>query len=151
MLSHGLFLLALATVRVIAQTTSSGPTCKAAPGTASWPSADTWVSLNQTVGGQLIKTIPPGSVCHAQQQFYSPQLCPLVLNAWSNEFFHSEDPVSVEWNNWNNDTCLPIPSYPCSGEGYPVYVVNATTPQHVKAGIDFGMTLMYFEGKYLPA
>lgn len=139
-MSHLFIALALAAATTaVAQTTKTGgPTCKAAPGSASWPSPDLWAGLNATVGGQLIKTVPPGSVCHQQQPAFSTSLCPLVLNAWSNEYFHSEDPVSVEWNNWNNDTCLPIPSYPCSGEGYPVYVVNATTPLHVKAGVDFG-------------
>jgi FAD/FMN-containing dehydrogenase len=40
-------------------------------------------------------------------------------------------------NNWNNDTCLPIATYPCSGQGYPIYVVNATCAEDVKKGVDF--------------
>jgi hypothetical protein len=117
---------------------AAATSCKAIPGSADWPAPEVWAGLNQLVGGQLIKTVPPGAVCHAQQPSYNVATCGAVLQAWSNEFFHSDDPVSVEWNNWNNDTCLPIPRYPCSGEGYPVYVVNATTAQHVKAGVDFG-------------
>lgn len=31
------------------------------------------------------------------------------------------------WNQWINDTCLPDADYPCSGQGYPVYVVNASS------------------------
>jgi hypothetical protein len=42
-------------------------------------------------------------------------------------------------NNWNNDSCLPIPGVRCSGEGYPVYVVNAISVGDVKAGVDFAM------------
>lgn len=41
------------------------------------------------------------------------------------------------WNQYNNDTCLPIPNTPCSGAGYPIYVVNASTPAHVQAGVRF--------------
>ncbi|KAF2164919.1 hypothetical protein M409DRAFT_24821 [Zasmidium cellare ATCC 36951] len=37
----------------------------------------------------------------------------------------------------NNDSCLPNASAPCSGLGYPVYVVNATSADHVKLAIDF--------------
>ena len=40
---------------------------------------------------------------------------------------------------FNNDTCLPEPSYPCSGAGYPAFVINATSSEHVKMGVDFGM------------
>jgi hypothetical protein len=42
------------------------------------------------------------------------------------------------WNQYSNDTCLPDPSYPCSPDGYPAYVINATTPELVKLGVDFG-------------
>lgn len=45
--------------------------------------------------------------------------------------------MSIAWNNMNNDSCLPDPSAPCSGLGYPVYVVNATSAEEVKLGIDF--------------
>jgi hypothetical protein len=47
-----------------------------------------------------------------------------------------DDPVNSAWNNFN-DTCLPDPQYLCSGIGYPQYVVNATTAEHVKAVVDF--------------
>lgn len=37
----------------------------------------------------------------------------------------------------NNDSCLPNTSAPCSGLGYPIYVVNATSANDVKLAIDF--------------
>jgi hypothetical protein len=46
--------------------------------------------------------------------------------------------VSVMGDVWANWTCLPDPDLPCSASGYPSYVVNASTAEHVKAGIDFG-------------
>lgn len=36
--------------------------CKAAPGSADWPTAQTWADFNQTVGGRLIKAVPPAAV-----------------------------------------------------------------------------------------
>lgn len=113
------------------------PACKSVPGGDGWPSLDTWAALNQSIGGRLIQPIPPGAVCHPSQPSYNALQCPGVQTAWFTEPLHSEDPVSVMWNNWNNDTCLPDPRLNCSPTGYPVYVVNATTPQHVKIGIDF--------------
>ncbi len=32
---------------------------------------------------------------------------------------------------------MPIATYPCSGQGYPIYVVNATCAEDVKKGVDF--------------
>lgn len=113
------------------------PSCRAVPGGAGWPSADLWSALNTTVEGRLLKPAPPGAVCHPSQPTYSKDACTAVQANWTDEFFHSSNPVSVEWNNWTNDTCLPDASQPCSGEGYPVYVVNATTPQHVQAAVKF--------------
>ncbi|RNJ53474.1 hypothetical protein D7B24_001763 [Verticillium nonalfalfae] len=65
-------------------------------------------------------------------------MCPSVEAAWSVYEFHTGHPISVMWDNFSNDSCLPNPSYPCSPAGYPPYVVNATTAEHVKLGIDFG-------------
>ncbi len=112
--------------------------CKAIPGGSDWPSLETWNQLNQTVGGHLLKPSPPGAVCHAAQATFSAEQCSAVQAKWGSDEFHSDDPVSVEWNNWTNDSCIPDPRLTCNADGYPVYVINATTPQHVKAGIDFG-------------
>lgn len=34
------------------------------PGDAGWPSVQDWASLNETVGGQLIATVPLAAACH---------------------------------------------------------------------------------------
>ncbi|KAF8858390.1 hypothetical protein BDZ45DRAFT_743429 [Acephala macrosclerotiorum] len=86
--------------------------CKAVPGPPGWPSIQEWVTFNRSLGGVLLKPPPPGS-------------------------FHEGDPISIAFNNWNNDSCLPYPGIPCRGEGYPIYVVNATKPEHVWKGISF--------------
>ena len=117
------------------------PTCKAAPGTSAWPTPETWAELNKTTDGRLLMPAPPGAVCFQNQPTYNAAKCLQVQLQWGDEFFHTNDPVSVEWNNWTNDTCIPNPlaGLTCSGAGYPIYVINATTPQHVKTGIEFGL------------
>lgn len=40
------------------------PGCKCFPGDACWPSPADWESLNQAVGGRLVKTTPIGAPCH---------------------------------------------------------------------------------------
>jgi len=112
-------------------------TCKAVPGSSSWPSLEVWAKLNDTVGGQLIKPIPPGAVCHPGQPSYNSSICPTVQTEWITYPFHRTSPVSSAWNNYNNDTCLPDTTYSCSGKGYPEYVINATSAEHVALGVAF--------------
>lgn len=119
-----------------------GPTfakCKAAPGTESWPSARSWANLNESTGGRLIGASPPGAVCHQGQPTYDADKCPAVRAGWLVYDFHAQDPISNMWNEFSNDTCLPFADTPCSPAGYPAYALNATTADHVKQGLDFGL------------
>lgn len=127
----------MALVMVELLSLASAKVCKAIPGSPGWPTLSAWSSLNKTLGGQLIKPVPPGAVCHPDQPTYNAAVCPSVQTAWNTFPFDLDDPVNSAWNNFNNDTCLPDPQYPCSGVGYPQYVVNATCAEHVKAGVDF--------------
>ncbi|KAI9150364.1 VAO-type flavoprotein oxidase [Paramyrothecium foliicola] len=111
--------------------------CKAVPGSSAWPSTDKWRKLNETVEGRLFRPTPPAAVCHSERPEFNEEACAAVTKAWEGHDFHTYDPVSTLWNNWNNDTCLPDPKFPCSGDGYPALVVNATTAEHVKAAVDF--------------
>jgi FAD binding domain/Berberine and berberine like len=112
--------------------------CKTVPGTPGWPSMQEWTIFNNSLGGVLLQPPPPGGVCHPGQPNYNATLCPAIIKLWNTSFpFHEVDPISNAFNNWNNDSCLPLPQAPCSGEGYPVYVVNATRPEHVQKAIDF--------------
>jgi len=139
MVSPFLYLFVLSAARISAFVLPRDtPSCKTTPGAPGWPSADSWARLNETTGGRLLSPTPPGAVCHKGQPTYNAARCTDVQNAWPNDNFHTNDPISVEWNNWTNDTCIPIPGLNCSASGYPVYVINATTAAHVKIGIDFG-------------
>lgn len=127
-------------------TTGNPPTtaCKAVPGTPGWPAPDVWDRLNASTGGRLLHVPPPGAVCHPDQPTYNPTQClavqgnSTVTGLWSYFSFHDSNPISNAMNEFNNDSCLPWAKYTCSGEGYPVYVINATTASHVKLGVDFG-------------
>lgn len=128
--------------------------CKAYPGTPNWPSSHAWASLNKSLGGRLISPSPPGAVCHPGQATYNETQCAEVIKGWSTYDWHTNSPVSVMWDQYTNDTCLPDPRAPCSPQGYPAYVVNASTPEHVKAGVDFGMCIFWlllsFTSKAVP-
>lgn len=117
----------------------TGSNCKASPGSPAWPSAAAWATLNETLGGQLITPAPPGGVCHRGAPNYDADACPAVREGWKTYAFHAADPVSTMWDNWNNYTCLPSPANgTCSGHGYPAFVVNATSAEHVQEGVNFG-------------
>ena len=97
-----------------------------------------WHALNESVSGNLIATVPPAAVCHPEHPSFDNATCAEVTEQWTTSWaFHSNDPVSVGENNWSNNTCLPDASLPCSAEGYPVYVVNASKAEHVQAGVNF--------------
>lgn len=119
------------------------PSCKAVPGTPSWPSTRDWNRLNESLAGRLLQPTPPGAVCHPGQGSYNPTECEAVRKGWPTYEFHQADPVSVDWNQWTNDSCLPFENTPCSGQGYPVFVINATEPRHVQLGVQFGENTTY--------
>ena len=120
------------------RTGDSRPSCKAVPGTRGWPSSQDWARFNESLAGRLLQPPPPGAVCHPGQASYNAAECPAVQAAWSTYEFHQANPVSMDWNQWTNDSCLPEQSAPCSGQGYPVFVVNATEARHVQLGVQFG-------------
>lgn len=117
---------------------SLASSCKSHPDSPSWPSPKTWSQLNTTLNGALLAPIPPGAVCHASQPTYNKNTCPKVAKAWKTYDFHTENPVSLIYDQYSNWTCLPDKDYPCSGEGYPAYVINVRKAEDVKVGIDFG-------------
>ena len=59
------------------------PSCKNIEGDARWPKPSEWAKLNQTVTGQLIKTVPIGSVCH-HEPFgnYNETECDALRQDW---------------------------------------------------------------------
>jgi len=113
-------------------------TCKTYPGSSDWPSHKAWSRLNDTLDGRLFAPVPPGAVCHKGWPSYDKDTCPRVAEAWKHYDLHTQNPVSLIYDQYSNWTCLPDKSYPCSGSGYPAYVVNVTKAEDIKIGIDFG-------------
>jgi hypothetical protein len=120
----------------IANAVPAGKTCKVFPGTLDWPPLSDWASLNNTLGGVLLKPDPPAAPCHTEHTAYNPEKCEEVRLHWNSSQWHSDNPVSSLFQNWNGYSCLPNSST-CSSEGYPVYVVNATTSEHVRIAVNF--------------
>ncbi|PFH59274.1 hypothetical protein XA68_12590 [Ophiocordyceps unilateralis] len=111
--------------------------CKTLPGDRDWPSTTIWESLNSTLNGRLLAPPPPAAVCHTEQPLHNASACPSLREAWTHSAWHSENPVSVMWDQFTNFSCLPEPSTPCSSRGYPAYVIDASTAEHVRVGINF--------------
>lgn len=111
------FLFSLSLLTLQASALISSPSCKSVPSDPTWPVPEVWAQFNTTLNGQLLQPNPPGAVCHPTHPTYNATICTEVQLSWSSEFFHQRDPISAEWNNWNNDSCLPDPNFPCSSVG----------------------------------
>nr|UYO77178.1 FAD-dependent isoamyl alcohol oxidase [Trichoderma calamagrostidis] len=65
------------------QTINTSQACRVLPEDAAWPSAQNWATLNQTINGHLIATIPEASVCHTSPyEDYNATACALLQNSW---------------------------------------------------------------------
>lgn len=53
-----------ATVTATVSASSNSSLCKCLPSDSCWPLDEAWDSLNATVGGNLIKTVPLARTCH---------------------------------------------------------------------------------------
>jgi hypothetical protein len=119
---------------------STEPTadCKEFPGSVNWPTTEEWDSFNTSLGGALVKSIPPGAVCYDGSS-YSEEQCQFLISNASRTRFYLDNPVSV-LSIWpTGSTCLPSahPSGNCTLGGLPSYVVNATTVMHIQAAVNF--------------
>ncbi|SPQ27115.1 b080c8bd-97fb-40e4-98c9-4cd3d3d8c9e4 [Thermothielavioides terrestris] len=120
--------------------------CKCYPGDPCWPSPAKWNALNATVDGQLLVNIPPGAPCHnnftgplGTINTYDAAKCAEVTQNFTSESWTVSQPAAELWTYATNETCRPTqnPADSCTLGYYGVYVIMATKPQHVKAGIDF--------------
>lgn len=69
-----------AAATVSASTAGDSSDCKCFPGDACWPSDAEWSSLNSTVAGKLIKTVPLGSPCHEPN--FNAEECEYLRSEW---------------------------------------------------------------------
>jgi hypothetical protein len=119
-------------------TTTAAGECKLFPGDPQWPSDSQWGKFNATLGGVLIRGMPPASVCY--QPYYNATQCAVVRANYFNSNFRSNDPVEIV-NEWLDGDSCPPPAISnatwsnatCNVEAYPAYVVNATTVKRKSA------------------
>jgi hypothetical protein len=110
------------------------PFCRSTPSDASWPAPLEWSSLNDTIGGSLIRTVPVASSCwpDSNNVFNSSISCQEVNDNWSNGTWHSQQPESIDYQLYANNSCLPdeVGSYSkkqgCTIGALPQYIVNTT-------------------------
>ena len=114
---------------------SAAAVCKTTPSSPMWPCAADWQALNKTLSGRLLEPAPPAAVCHPTQPSFDAAVC--KNTDWTDATTYANDPLGIINPNWSNDSCLPQPKFPCTGKGFPVYVVNASSPEHVSTGIKF--------------
>ncbi|KAG9309873.1 hypothetical protein JVU11DRAFT_9901 [Chiua virens] len=68
----------------------------------SWPSASTWMALNDTLGGQLHTLRPWAAVCYIDDPLYDPAECQTVLSNYTNDYAREEIASALLWANWES-------------------------------------------------
>ncbi|KAK3297224.1 uncharacterized protein B0H64DRAFT_423479 [Chaetomium fimeti] len=111
--------------------------CKCFPGDTCWPSTQDWDSLNQTVSGRLVATVPLAQACHDPN--YDPVRCQALRDGWQNPATHMDDSASVMAPFFANQSCDPFTSQskPCTLGNYVVYAVEAESTADIVAAVKF--------------
>ncbi|KAJ6151513.1 hypothetical protein N7470_007110 [Penicillium chermesinum] len=111
--------------------------CHCLPSDPCWPSPSEWKSLNATVGGRLIATVPIGSPCH--DPTYDAEACAVLRSNWTTPEPHLASSSSVMESYFANQSCDPFTarSKPCTLGNYVSYAVNVSSSRDVIAAIQF--------------
>lgn len=72
---------------------AASTTCKCFPGDSCWPSDDSWATLNETVGGRLIKTVPLARTCH--DPVFDNATCSTLQDGWENPTTQSVPSIPI--------------------------------------------------------
>ena len=121
--------------------------CRSIPGDDAWPDASVWSSLNQTVDGNLIATVPIAATCHRSTldknvSLYDEEACNSLRDNWFFPTTHLTSPSSPMSYQFTNNSCNPFlsPDTPCDIGYYVAYTINATSTAHIQAAIQFAST-----------
>ncbi|KAF9697449.1 hypothetical protein EKO04_004690 [Ascochyta lentis] len=111
--------------------------CLTLPGDADWPNAEAWSTLNETVNGKLVATVPIGSPCH--DPTYDASACDALKAEWTNPLTHIPSSHSIMQAYFANQTCDPFSdrSIPCTLGNYVSYSVKATEAWDIIAALEF--------------
>ncbi|KAH7077623.1 FAD/FMN-containing isoamyl alcohol oxidase-like protein MreA [Paraphoma chrysanthemicola] len=123
-------------------TSTKRPPCKSYPGYESWPSLAQWNAFNLTLGGSLLRGVPPAAACY-EGEYKDTVKCGIVRRGQNNALFAKEDPL-IPFGQWQLDNPCPVPSDSltpplshCKLTSFPQYVVNASTARDVQLAVNF--------------
>ncbi|KAI1213860.1 FAD binding domain protein [Annulohypoxylon truncatum] len=107
--------------------------CRCFPGDTCWPSAEEWDSLNKTVGGRLIATVPIASPCHDSFPgvSFDAEKCAQIQANWGRPELHYESthsPMAAFFANMSCDPFTPRDAQ-CIVGAYVPYAVNASSAE----------------------
>lgn len=111
--------------------------CHCLPSDSCWPAPPAWASLNNTVGGRLVATVPIGSPCHDPN--YDAAACAALKASWYTPEPHLDSSSSVMQTYFANQTCDPFTatSKPCLLGNYVNYAVDVSSSDQVIAAVNF--------------
>ncbi|KAI1354026.1 hypothetical protein F5Y01DRAFT_302953 [Xylaria sp. FL0043] len=118
--------------------------CRSIPGDPSWPSDNIWASLNSTVNGRLIASIPIASPCHRSlngrtNPLFDEYECAALRENWFSPETHLPSSSSPMAYPFSNNSCNPFldSTTPCTLDSHPIYTINATNSRHFQAAVRF--------------
>ncbi|KAF8577475.1 FAD-binding domain-containing protein, partial [Ramaria rubella] len=120
----------------VATSTNGSPKCRTQPGDPGFPTKAQLDSFNSSINGRLLAVIPSGEFCQSL-----PGGCPDA--EWFSAVFRNNIPGAVLQVNWEEDYTSNPPSLcfrnstVCGQGNVPVLGVNATTTEHIQAGVRF--------------
>ncbi|KAI1107967.1 FAD-binding domain-containing protein [Jackrogersella minutella] len=125
---------------------SRGDECRSIPGDDSWPTPEDWDSLNDTVEGRLIATVPIAAPCHndfstttTTIDTYNEDQCDSLRRVWFFPETHLPSSSSPMAYTFSHNSCNPFldPSVSCTLGNLVAYTINATNAWDIQQGLDF--------------
>ncbi|KAI0267031.1 FAD-binding domain-containing protein [Gloeopeniophorella convolvens] len=110
--------------------------CRNQPGDPGWPTNNMWAALNATIGGRLLAVVPSARACRELN---------CTEDQWTSGIYRQGIPGSMNVYNWEEDynppaqLCLHNGTTQCAQGMVPLYAVNATSAQHIQAGVQFAL------------
>ncbi|KAH9065996.1 FAD-binding domain-containing protein [Lactarius deliciosus] len=107
--------------------------CRNQPGDPGYPAAADWSTLNNTISGRLLRVVPSVEACRKLG---------CTEAQWASGIFRQTIPGAMNAYNWEQDYTPPaelclLNGTTCAQGDVPLYAVNATTAQHIQAGVRF--------------
>ncbi|KAI9452284.1 FAD-binding domain-containing protein [Lactarius psammicola] len=107
--------------------------CRNQPGDPGYPTAANWSALNDTISGRLLRVVPSVEACRGLG---------CTEAQWASGIFRQTIPGAMNAYNWEQDYTPPaelclLNGTACAQGDVPLYAVNATTAQHIQAGVRF--------------